>query len=416
MGYYCSPNLRLKFNPPTLALAPTPTPTPSGTFPPHSAPPAHQKIFCSFPPRQHSGEHDHPENDDQEDSRCRPPKSQLDVRRTLLVERYYNGTAKRYILDNDSWIQIVLEENGFTARGLQMQEANSDVELSWVPQIVKDFIFPAGFPGHPVMNLNQFTTSLLKATVSLTKQHVCNDPRERHAKSNGMRFSVIFQAVGVGSFSGTTAAASAAAVRWVSKDGLGAIGRLFIGGRFGNLFDDDPKQWRMYADFVGSAGSIFELTTQLYPAYFLPLASLGNLTKEGLANLIVVSLDSNMSSEAFYHLDAVARGLKDPSFRVIQNHFAISSNLGEVAAKPMKGGAGSICLLLSERKFLLPAYWLHEHWRGADHIFMQLKESLSEMEGRFGDFLQQLNGAGWDTHKIDLKVPKEFAIETFTDS
>ncbi|XP_010253866.1 PREDICTED: protein root UVB sensitive 5 isoform X2 [Nelumbo nucifera] len=121
--------------------------------------------------------------------------------------------------------------------------------------------------------------------------------------------SSLLKAVGVGSFSGTTAAASAAAIRWVSKDGIGAIGRLFIGGRYGNLFDDDPKQWRMYADFIGSAGSIFELSTQLYPAYFLPLASLGNLAK------------------------AVARGLKDPSFRVIQNHFAIAGNLGEVAAK-----------------------------------------------------------------------------------
>ncbi|KAJ6993019.1 Mitochondrial carrier protein [Populus alba x Populus x berolinensis] len=116
-------------------------------------------------------------------------------------------------------------------------------------------------------------------------------------------------AVGAGSFTGTAAAASAAAIRWVSKDGIGALGRLFIGGRFGDLFDDDPKQWRMYADFIGSAGSIFDLTTQVYPAYFLPLASLGNLTK------------------------AVARGLKDPSFRVIQNHFAVSGNLGEVAAK-----------------------------------------------------------------------------------
>lgn len=28
----------------------------------------------------------------------------------------------------------------------------------------------------------------------------------------------------------------------------------FQGGWFGNLFDDDPKQWRMYADFIGSAG------------------------------------------------------------------------------------------------------------------------------------------------------------------
>ncbi|XP_071694174.1 protein root UVB sensitive 5-like [Rutidosis leptorrhynchoides] len=54
---------------------------------------------------------------------------------------------------------------------------------------------------------------------------------------------------------------------------------------------------------------IFDLCTPLYPAYFLPLASLGNLAK------------------------AVARGLKDPSFRVIQNHFAVSGNLGDVAAK-----------------------------------------------------------------------------------
>lgn len=30
---------------------------------------------------------------------------------------------------------------------------------------------------------------------------------------------------------------------------------------------------------------------------------------------------------------AVARGLKDPSNRVIQNHFAVEGNLGEIAAK-----------------------------------------------------------------------------------
>uniref|UniRef100_A0A0D9Y324 Protein root UVB sensitive/RUS domain-containing protein n=1 Tax=Oryza glumipatula TaxID=40148 RepID=A0A0D9Y324_9ORYZ len=85
-------------------------------------------------------------------------------------------------------------------------------------------------------------------------------------------------------------------------------------GRFGTLFDDDPKKWRMYADFIGSAGSIFELITPLYPGYFLPLASLGNLAK------------------------AVGRGFRDPSFRVIQNHFAESGNLGEVAAKDTSGG------------------------------------------------------------------------------
>lgn len=83
------------------------------------------------------------------------------------------------------------------------------------------------------------------------------------------------------------------------------------------------KKWRMYADFIGSVGSIFELTTPLYPGYFLPLASLGNLAK------------------------AVGRGFRDPSNRVIQNHFAKSGNLGEIAAKEEVWGVGAQLLGLS---------------------------------------------------------------------
>ncbi|WVZ05776.1 hypothetical protein V8G54_019122 [Vigna mungo] len=234
--------------------------------------------------------------------------------RVILVERYSNGTAKRYVLGDDSQLQTFFVDDGRSTRAKRFQDSHSpDERLLSLPETIKDFILPAGFPGSVSDDylhymLLQFptnvtgwichtlvTSSLLKALhflrVTEVSLYICSE------------------AVGVGSFSGSTAAASAAAIRWVSKDGIGAVGRLFIGGRFGSLFDDDPKQWRMYADFIGSAGSIFDLTTQLYPGYFLPLASLGNLTK------------------------AVARGLKDPSFRVIQNHFAISGNLGEVAAK-----------------------------------------------------------------------------------
>lgn len=341
--------------------------------------------------------------------------------------------------------------------------------------------------------------------------------------------TILTWAVGVGSFSGTAAAASAAAIRWVSKDGIGAVGRLFIGGRFGNLFDDDPKQWRMYADFIGSAGSIFDLTTQVYPAYFLPLASLGNLAK------------------------AVARGLKDPSFRVIQNHFAISGNLGEVSAKeevwevtaqllglslgilildtpglvrsypvlvstwasmrllhlwlrylslsalqfntinlkrarmlvqshilqsrvpgcidcnrdenillwqrfikpriifgvPMEEMLGSgrstsmlktLLRLYAREKYILvvnqqridfevfvsfkvgatsvsvlrsvwQTYWLHENLNVSEDIFDQLAKSLSMMDERFNEFIQQLDKGGWDIHQINLRVPKEISID-----
>ncbi|PIN25025.1 hypothetical protein CDL12_02212 [Handroanthus impetiginosus] len=198
----------------------------------------------------------------------------------VLLEKYGNGTSKRYVVESDSQIRAFLEDY-FPENDVfqDSHTAETGGELSWLPKVIKDFVLPAGFPG-------------------------------------------------------TTAAASAAAIRWVSKDGIGAVGRLFIGqlipygiqennhktalvivvlfnsgGRFGTLFDDDPKQWRLYADFIGSTGSIFDLSTQLYPAYFLPLASLGNLAK------------------------ALGRGLRDPSFRVIQNHFAISGNLGEVSAK-----------------------------------------------------------------------------------
>ncbi|XP_027350558.1 protein root UVB sensitive 5 isoform X1 [Abrus precatorius] len=210
--------------------------------------------------------------------------------RVILVERYSNGTAKRYVLDDDLQLQTFLVEEDMSALH------SPDERLSWLPDIIKDFILPAGFPGSVSDDYLQYM--LLQFPTNVTGW-ICHT----------LVTSSLLKAVGVGSFSGTTAAASAAAIRWVSKDGIGAVGRLFIGGRFGNLFDNDPKQWRMYADFIGSAGSIFDLSTQLYPAYFLPLASLGNLTK------------------------AVARGLKDPSFRVIQSHFAISGNLGEVAAK-----------------------------------------------------------------------------------
>lgn len=286
----------------------------------------------------------------------------------------------------------------------------------------------------------------------------------------------------------------------------------------------------MYADFIGSAGSIFDLTTQLYPTYFLPLASVGNLSK------------------------AVARGLKDPSFRVIQNHFAASGNLGDVAAKEevwevtaqliglalgilildtpglvtsypallatwtsmrlfhlwlrfqslsvlkfetinlkrarilaeayvlhskvpgctdcnreeniltwqrflkprivfgvpadeLTGGQRSFFMLkeifklyarekyvlavdqwqkrdfkvlvafkegatsLSALRSVWQAYWLYENWDTSVDFIKALEESLLNLEARFNDFVGLLKGAGWNTHQINLNVPKEPYIE-----
>ncbi|KAI3885664.1 hypothetical protein MKW92_008129 [Papaver armeniacum] len=213
----------------------------------------------------------------------------------VLVERYRNGTAKRYVIDGNSKVQTFMVEQKAVTNDSQFS-SSFNTKVSWLPDGIKVFVLPSGFPGSVSDDYLEYM--LLQLPTNITGW-ICSI----------LVTSSLLKAVGVGSFSGTSAAATAAAIRWVSKDGLGTLGRFFIGGRFGDLFDNDPKQWRMYADFIGSAGSIFDLTTPLFPAYFLPLASLGNLTK------------------------AVARGLRDPSFRVIQNHFAVSGNLGEVAAK-----------------------------------------------------------------------------------
>ncbi|KAI3474203.1 hypothetical protein Pfo_028991 [Paulownia fortunei] len=279
-----------------------------------------------------------------EDSQSLKKESEAQL---VLLEKYGNGTSKRYVVETDSQIRTILEERMPETNVLRdLRTVETDMDLSWLPKGIKDFILPAGFPDSVSDDYLEYI--LLQFPTNVTGW-ICHT----------LVTSSLLKALG--SFSGTTAAASAAAIRWVSKDGIGAVGRLFIGlaisyklqenqsyecavivvylisgGRFGNLFDDDPKQWRLYADFIGSTGrfdsyvlegklvfvigvfcdeniifccSIFDLSTQLYPAYFLQLASLGNLAK------------------------AVGRGLRDPSFRVIQNHFAISGNLGEVSAK-----------------------------------------------------------------------------------
>lgn len=82
-----------------------------------------------------------------------------------------------------------------------------------------------------------------------------------------------------------------------------------MGGKLGTVFDEEPRRWRMVAEFVTSTGMSMELATAFFPQQFLLLASMGNFAK------------------------ALGRGMGVPSFRVIQQHFSRTNNVGEVAAK-----------------------------------------------------------------------------------
>lgn len=73
----------------------------------------------------------------------------------------------------------------------------------------------------------------------------------------------------------------------------------------------------------------------------------------------------------------------------------------------MQVGATSMSVLRS----LWQAYWLHENWNTSSVALEQLAQSHLEMEDRFEDFIQQLNGIGWDTLQINLEVPREISLD-----
>lgn len=106
--------------------------------------------------------------------------------------------------------------------------------------------------------------------------------------------------------------AAAASIKWLTRDGLGAMGRLVVGVRGGVQIDEDPRLWRMVAEAVATLGLALEVLSQFRPgavAWFLALAGGGTF------------------------LRAMGKGLGRPSFRVIQTHFAAGCNVGDVAAK-----------------------------------------------------------------------------------
>lgn len=150
---------------------------------------------------------------------------------------------------------------------------------------------------------------------------------------NALVTSSLLRAVGAAPTSPSSAAGAAAlgaALKWLTKDGVGALGRLLVGSRLGREFDDDPRRWRMAAEALTSLGLALEVATALAPSQFLALASAGTFAR------------------------AVGKGMGNPVFRVVQTHFAAEGdNVGAVAAKEevwevsaqMAGFACSVALL-----------------------------------------------------------------------
>lgn len=115
----------------------------------------------------------------------------------------------------------------------------------------------------------------------------------------------LLYAVGVGA----GAVPLAAAINWVLKDGLGQLGGVLYGARYGNRFDADPKRHRMAATVALQASTLLEVLTPMVPHLFLPLASISNVGKN-------ISWLASSATRAQMHYC-----------------FALQGNLGDITAK-----------------------------------------------------------------------------------
>eukprot|EP00899_Mesostigma_viride_P028488 jgi/Mesvir1/8824/Mv02725-RA.1 len=165
-------------------------------------------------------------------------------------------------------------------------------------KMFSDFLLPAGYPDSVTPDYLPFMLWQLPCHITGWMSKV-------------LVTSSLLKAIGFGGGAAAAAGAAGASatIKWVSKDGLGAVGRLIVGGQFGRVFDEDPRTWRMYGEALRLLGSFMELCTPLVPDYFIVLASLGTLAK------------------------AAGKGFARPPFRVIQNHMAAADNIGNLSAK-----------------------------------------------------------------------------------
>ena len=163
----------------------------------------------------------------------------------------------------------------------------------------RDFLLPPGFPA-------SVSGDYLRYAALSFPCHATG------ALQGALATAALLHGVGLGAVAAAPGAppALSAAVKWVSKDGLGAAGRLAVAGRVAAFLDAEPRQWRMYAEAASLAGGALDVATALAPpAAFLPLAAAGTA------------------------LRACGKAVAAPAHQVILAHFARSGNLGAVAAK-----------------------------------------------------------------------------------
>ena len=228
----------------------------------------------------------------------------------------WRGRVQEYPARPDGGVSASAEQGTPSAAAVDAAGGAGRLALA---DAARDFLLPPGFPA-------SVSGDYIRYAALSFPSHATG------ALQGALATAALLHGVGLGAAATAPGAppALSAAVKWVSKDGLGAAGRLAVAGRVAAFLDAEPRQWRMYAEAAALAGGALDVATALAPpAAFLPLAAAGTA------------------------LRACGKAVAAPAHQVILAHFARSGNLGAVAAKEevqevlaqLLGLAASVALL-----------------------------------------------------------------------
>lgn len=218
------------------------SPTPVDTFPPASQHPSSTGST----------------NSDVQSSGSRKTTERLKGFETFRIEEHLDD-SKKYVYFVHSNHRID-EKKVVEAR---MRKGHSEwayLALSYV----KSALLPKGYP-HTV------SSDYKRWHFWQACQQVCS------AFNGVMSTHALLTALGMGSSAG--AAGTGAVAQWVLKDGLGNLGKILFGWKYGSILDSDSKKWRFRADLFFNVGVALEISTLFAPSLFLPLAVTANLAK-----------------------------------------------------------------------------------------------------------------------------------------
>lgn len=68
-----------------------------------------------------------------------------------------------------------------------------------------------------------------------------------------------------------------AGLNWVIKDSVGQIGSIIFSAKYSNSIEMNIKQWRLISLYIYDLGILLEISTMLYPNYFLLIASVSTI-------------------------------------------------------------------------------------------------------------------------------------------